>query len=242
MYGFVVAGILLFVASVLGALAGLVLLTIRGVRRKGLYTVGGSILAFLIAMPMIAIGDAPDREAKELGFADAADRTAAFAEGFTEPKRWAELKAARAAEKARVEQLAAEARASAQREQATRAVVEQAAAAEKAITEKRAEEARCREDLQCIGDKKHIEATFACKRYVENLAKNDYQWVDGWSESKFSRFRFKGLKHDTITYVGDKIQFQNGMGAWIRHIYECDYNIDDKTVIDVRARQGRLPS
>lgn len=242
MYGLGIAGVLLFLASIIGGLGGLILLTIRALRRKGLYTLGAAVLAFIVSIPMVVIGGAPDQEAKKLGFADAADRTAASTEGFTDAKRWTELKTARADEKVRIEQLAVESRASAQREQATRAVLEKAEAAEKAAAVQRAEEARCREDLQCIADKKHIEATFVCKRFVENLAKTDFQWVDGWSEPKFSRFRFKNLKHDTITYVGDKIQFQNGMGAWIRHIYECDYNIDDKSVVDVRARQGRMPS
>jgi hypothetical protein len=106
---------------------------------------------------------------------------------------------------------------------------------------KQEEEARCHANLQCLGDKKSIEAKFKCVPYVERLAKNNYEWVDKWYESKFSRFRWKDQKNLVITYIGDKIKYQNGFGAWVLSIYECDYNVSTQTVIDVRASPGRLP-
>lgn len=224
MDGLVTAGILLSFAAIMAGIAGLIMLTIRGARRRGLYAFGAGVAVFVLSITMVAIGNAPDDDAKKLGFADAADRTEATAAGITDAKLWTDLKSKR------------------EQEEATRIATEKAARDEKIAAYERAQEEKCRNEIQCIGDKKHIEATFACRKFVENLAENDYQWVDGWSESKFSHLRFKNLKHDTITYSGDKIQFQNGIGNWIRHTYECDYNIDDKSVVDVRARQGRLPS
>jgi hypothetical protein len=44
-----------------------------------------------------------------------------------------------------------------------------------------------------------------------------------------------------ITFVDDRIKFQNGFGAWIRSIYEFDYDTRLARVVDVRARQGQLP-
>jgi hypothetical protein len=202
MDGLVTAGIFISLVSIIAGVSGLILLTIRDLRRVGLYTLGGAVATFVASIAMVAIGDGPNQEAKELGFADAADRSVAASEGITEGKRWSDLKVTRAVEKAKVERAGIESRDRAQREETARIAAEKAARDEKIAADERAKEQKCREDIQCVGDKKHIEATFACKKFVENLAKNDFQWVDSWSESKFSRFRFKNLKHDTITYVG----------------------------------------
>ena len=109
------------------------------------------------------------------------------------------------------------------------------------VAQKQEEEARCNADLQCLGDKKSIEAKFKCVPYVERLAKNNFEWVDKWYEFKFSRFRWKDQKNLVITYIGDKIKYQNGFGAWVMSVYECDYNVSTQTVMDVRASAGRLP-
>jgi hypothetical protein len=109
------------------------------------------------------------------------------------------------------------------------------------LARKQAEEAKCRTDLQCIGDKKSIEATFKCVPIIERLAKNNFEWTDRWYEPKFGRFRWKDQKNLVVTYLGDKIKFQNGFGAWILSRYECDYNIATGTVLDARASAGRLP-
>ncbi|MCK1640471.1 zinc ribbon domain-containing protein [Bradyrhizobium sp. 157] len=102
------------------------------------------------------------------------------------------------------------------------------------------EEARCNSDLKCLGNKKSIEASFKCAPNVEKLAKNNFEWIDKWYESKFSRFGWKDKNNLVITYVGDKIKFQNGFGAWVLSRYECDYSIPTSTVMDVRASAGRL--
>jgi hypothetical protein len=99
----------------------------------------------------------------------------------------------------------------------------------------------CERDLQCIGNEKSIEAAFACRPWVERMAKNDFQWTDHWYEGKFDRFRWHDKSHDVITYVGDKIKFQNGFGAWVRSKYECDYNFRKKSVADIRVEAGQLP-
>jgi hypothetical protein len=99
---------------------------------------------------------------------------------------------------------------------------------------------QCREDLSCWGEKNLITASVRCSHFVERLAKNDFQWTDGWFEPKFSHYRWKRKKDNEITYIGDKIKFQNGFGAWIPHVYECDVDASGEIVLDVRARPGRL--
>jgi hypothetical protein len=103
------------------------------------------------------------------------------------------------------------------------------------------QEAQCETDLKCIGDKKSVEATFKCVPYVERLAKNNFEWIDAWYEPKFSHFRWKDQNNLVVTYLGDKIKFQNGFGGWMLSRYECDYNIRTSAVLDVRASAGRMP-
>jgi hypothetical protein len=108
------------------------------------------------------------------------------------------------------------------------------------VAKKQEEEARCNAELQCLGDKKSIEATHTCVPYIEKLAKNSFEWIDKWYEPKFSRFRWKDQKNLVITYLGDKIKYQNGFGAWVLSRYECDYSVSTRAVMDVRASSGRL--
>jgi len=103
-----------------------------------------------------------------------------------------------------------------------------------------ADEAACRKSLQCAGDKYSISAGIYCKSQVERLAKYSSRWTDGTFEPKFSHFRWLNQEQGLITFIGDKIEFQNGFGAFQKHIYECDFNPANNQILDVRARPGRL--
>ena len=83
---------------------------------------------------------------------------------------------------------------------------------------------QCRQDLQCWGDKHLLKATFACQPMIENFAKYDYEWIDGWLEAKLERFRWKDRKTGTLSYTGKKVKFQNGFGAWQRMTYWCHFD------------------
>ncbi len=110
--------------------------------------------------------------------------------------------------------------------------------AEKLRKEKK--KANCKNNLQCWSNKHLSIATILCKNQVEKLAKYTFKWTDGWLDNKFTHFRWKDQKNGIITYLGDKIQFQNGFGAYQIHFYTCDYNPLTKTVIEVRSSPGRL--
>jgi hypothetical protein len=118
---------------------------------------------------------------------------------------------------------------------------EQAATAEQAKADKAAEERRCAADLKCIAEKNISYASVRCNGQIERLAKNDFQWTDRWYERKFDRYHAKKDDNSVITYAGDKIKFQNGFGAWIWHMYFCDYDVKNDRVLDVRAQPGRFP-
>lgn len=97
-------------------------------------------------------------------------------------------------------------------------------------------------DLQCLGDKGIIGASVYCQNAIEKFAIHSVKWTDGTFDTKFSRFRWRDQAKGEITYVGDKVEFQNGFGAFTPMIYECDLAADDKTVLDARVLgEGRLP-
>lgn len=100
----------------------------------------------------------------------------------------------------------------------------------------------CQKDnLQCLGDKGVLVAGGYCRASIEALAKYSVKWTDGMFNPMFGRFRWQDQKSGIITYVGDKAEFQNGFGAYMPVIYECDMSSDNKTVLDVRVSEGRLP-
>ncbi len=99
----------------------------------------------------------------------------------------------------------------------------------------------CIKDLSCWADHHHIEATIQCEKLIVRMAKYDYQWTDKFLEPKLSHFRWKNSKKGYVTYIGDKIKFQNGFGAWQNSVYECDFDPTSKQVLDIRAKPGRLP-
>jgi hypothetical protein len=58
-------------------------------------------------------------------------------------------------------------------------------------------------------------------------------------EAKFSHFRWKNAENrdaGIVTYIGDKVKFQNGYGAWQRVTYECDFDPTGESVLDIRIQ------
>jgi hypothetical protein len=95
--------------------------------------------------------------------------------------------------------------------------------------------------LQCLADKHYIDAASKCAPLIERLAKNNFEWTDKWYEQKFNKLKWNDEQKGIIAYVGDKIKFQNGFGAWTISTYECDFDTSKDEVLGVRANAGRLP-
>ncbi len=108
--------------------------------------------------------------------------------------------------------------------------------------EKQAADAACMKDLQCIGNKGVVAAGVYCPEHIEKLAKNSAKWTDGAMEPKFSRFRWKDKDAGIVTHLGDKLQFQNGFGAYVNMIYSCDLDMrqGQGVVVGVDAAEGKL--
>jgi len=95
-------------------------------------------------------------------------------------------------------------------------------------------------DLQCRGSNTLGSASVYCRVHVERLAEHAVRWTDSLLEPKFSQLRWRDAVAGEITYIGNMAEFQNGFGAFTPIIYECDLASDEKTVLDVRVREGRL--
>lgn len=105
---------------------------------------------------------------------------------------------------------------------------------------KKTEDEICRKDITCWAETKFFSASSACQKQIERLAQYDFEWTDGMLEPKFSHYRWHNISNGSVTYIGDKFKAQNGFGAWSNVIYECDYDLVNEAVLDVRAEQGRL--
>jgi hypothetical protein len=114
-------------------------------------------------------------------------------------------------------------------------------AGQAADTAQERRDAECMRSLECWGSRHRAAASVYCADAVPRLAKNNFEWTDGILEPKFSQFRWKNAKSGVVTYVGDKIRFQNGFGAWALHVYECDFDPTSSRVLDVRTSPGQLP-
>jgi hypothetical protein len=115
-------------------------------------------------------------------------------------------------------------------------------AEEERAARQREEDARCSTDLKCFGEKHWSAASVKCEPRIERLAKYNFEWTDKWYQQKLSHFSWHNRAKGMITYLGDKIKFQNGFGAWAIMLYECDFDASTGTVLEVRAEPGRLPN
>ena len=104
------------------------------------------------------------------------------------------------------------------------AVEKTTAKVEKKQPEKKKPEIPCDTDLNCWNKKWRVDAWTYCAAEVERYPKYDYKWTNGWLEPRFSKYGWRDKSKGILTYWGDKVQFQNGFGAWVRMQYSCDFN------------------
>lgn len=103
-----------------------------------------------------------------------------------------------------------------------------------------AETENCKKNLQCWFEKTMPDASYPCQKSIEKRAKHSLKWTDGTFETKFSKMSWQDKEKGIINIIGDKVEFQNGFGAWTNMIYACTYDPNTKQVIDVLIDEGRL--
>ena len=202
----------------------------RASAKKWLKLSGGAFVVSMATLSFVTMREL-DKKAVALGFQDSADQQKAESEGVADPAAW----------RVRKVELAAEA-AKRGKEEERKAAIEKAAAAERKAAEVKLaawKEQNCDKDLDCIGKKKIVVANAYCSMAVEQLAKYQSEWTDGFAEQKFPYYRW-GSRTGVVTYYGGAIKFQNGFGAWQNMVYECDFDIRRDQPVDVRAEAGRL--
>ncbi len=104
------------------------------------------------------------------------------------------------------------------------------------------EDEACRQDLRCWAEEHQAKAERACRPEIADLARIDVRWHDEFLLDEFSKFKWADEAAGTVMYFGDRVQFQNAQGAWVRHRYSCTYDPATETVQRVRAEAGRIPS
>ena len=156
-----------------------------------------------------------NREARRQGFRNFSDMQDASRSGFTDAGQW---RANRNAQWA----------AGAKRDR------------EQQDAEYEARVAGCKSDLKCWAERGLLDAGTYCKDRIAKISEYDHKWTDGWNESKFSRWTWSDQRKGVVTYIGDKIQFQNEYGAFRIHTYRCDFDPASKRVLAVSAVAGRL--
>lgn len=101
-------------------------------------------------------------------------------------------------------------------------------------------EENCRQELDCWGEKAGTYASIYCPKHIERLAKNEHEWTDGFLGAKFTKYRWSNKEAGIVTLIGDSLKFQNGFGAMVNVVYECDVNPELGEVINVRVSEGKL--
>lgn len=188
--------------------------------RAGVATAFVSVLYAMLMLVFVGVGagmDA-DHEAQQAGFADSAEMKTAAAEGAHTKAEYQAILDKRARE----------------------AAAQAAAAAQKKLEDDAAKEKACATDGRCMADKFAADADGMCTYLIEHSVKWDFKWTNGWLTPRYPIRRWHDEKHTAIDYVGDAIKVQNGFGAWSQQIYRCTFDIERKTVIDLRFEQGRL--
>lgn len=102
------------------------------------------------------------------------------------------------------------------------------------------EDLDCMRNLKCWAERHVSTIEGQCKRMIERYAKNQAEWVSGFLENMFTHYLWANENGGVIRYIGDKVKFQNGFGAWTRYRYSCDYDPFNSTLLVSALEEGRI--
>ena len=122
--------------------------------------------------------------------------------------------------------------------QLRRAAVEKEERANEMANEIREAKTRkeCEKNPKCKTQKKLSEIEFSCQQAIQEMAKYEHKW--GWLNQFPVHGHYTQGGPGAYLMAGDNIEFQNGLGLYIKHSYECIY-VPNKGVT-VKVWPGRL--
>lgn len=98
----------------------------------------------------------------------------------------------------------------------------------------------CKKDLLCWAKHNITSAALSCGNAIERQAKYAFEWKTTSFEWQYDRYLWGEEQHQSITYIGDQIRFQNVFGAMENMIYRCKFNIEANEVESVEVIPGQL--
>lgn len=103
--------------------------------------------------------------------------------------------------------------------------------------ERAAKDMACLRDIDCLANKTSWQSAggLACESLVEDQALYSARWTDGLAESKFSKVALQAPTYKSFRLLGDKVEFQNGFGAWQRMRYTCEYDPINELALTVQV-------
>lgn len=97
-----------------------------------------------------------------------------------------------------------------------------------------------RDDLDCRGNKVLWTAGVFCRNAIEEQARFNFRWTNGFSEPKFDRYEWTNKPGKGITVIGDKVEFQNALGNYLPVTYWCDLPENGENYVAVRVKAGKF--
>lgn len=145
-----------------------------------------------------------------------------------------------AALEAAVEQERKAAEEARERERQSRAAAEEAARPQREREREEQEASRQQREAELLNDGEYLWTTYgshafaSCQISVENLAANTFRWM----ATEFGNYKFpvhKVTSPGVLHLFGNRIEFQNRVGGWLRMMYTCDYDVRTAKVISAEA-------
>jgi hypothetical protein len=98
-------------------------------------------------------------------------------------------------------------------------------------------------DSSALDNKYEIAADVDCSSgaddYLRSVAKFDFKWDDtGWLETKFDKYLQTVREPGVLTVISNKAKLQNGFGAFQHVELFCDYDTQNKKVLEYRIIQS----
>ena len=81
----------------------------------------------------------------------------------------------------------------------------------------------CWQNLECWDNRHRAAVMVTCIDLIEKQVMYDYEWTNGWGESKFDTMGWNYFETGELFSGGDKVKLQNAFGAWQHMAYRCNF-------------------